>query len=640
MKKLLLAAGILAVSMTAFVSVYAQENDETILSVSEEENPIQEEDDALREELLRDETDDENEADEITEEDEKSEETVSTDAAPPSKGEAEENTTALEEETEVKEDAAALKPEEELINAQAADAQSLRSGWVQKNGNTYFYENGSKLTGWQNINGRVFYFLQTGDDQRKGKMLKGFQSIGGRTYYFKQTGASGVKGALFTGIQKINGQTYMFRDTGDYGDFGEMLTGFQEYNGNTYYLKQTGAAGTKGKMFTGFQTIGGKTYYFKQTGTRGVKGMMFTGFKKIGGKFFYFVPEGEIGTRGVMLIGWRNIGGETYYFKQSGAPGVRGYMFTGTCTISGVKYKFASDGRLTSLAAAAPKIYAWKKTADSTGSSAGGDGVEYTVSWSKVSGAAGYQVCFSSRDIDEELNGEPWHISYITTGQTLYKTQFSSYPTHIKAKVRVFRQVGQKTVYGPWSSEVSKKCEWTTETASAKSAYKEFLSQKQIKWYDQYYSTDILKFAAADFNNDGVEELYIYNPKAFSYQCNYRIYKYRNNQVGEIYTFGTGPAMEKYYPLKGVFVDVGGRMSEYYTKYVYMDKNGNCQTKLCENKTVTSTTSYEYFLGDDTGTKISKSQFQKKKSDLLGTASAKTVNLVNNTSANRNKYLG
>lgn len=287
-----------------------------------------------------------------------------------------------------------------------------------------------------------------------------------------------------------------------------------------------------------------------------------------------------------------------------------------------------------------PTIYSWKKTADTSWNTTGGDGVEYTVSWSKVNGASGYQVYYSERDIDAEQNGGAWYTRSIFTTATSFKTQFASYPNHIKAKVRAYKYSGGTKVYGPWSSEVSKKCEWSTDTTLAKNAYEEFLSQKQIKWYDQYYPTDVLKFAAADFNNDGVPELYVYNPKAFSYQCNYRIYKYRNNQVKEVYSFGSGPALEKYYPSKGVFQDVGGRMSEYYTKYVYMDKNGNCQTKLCEKRIVTSTTRYEYFLGDVSGTKISKNQFLQKKNDLLGTASAKTVSLVSNTSANREKYLG
>ncbi len=286
-----------------------------------------------------------------------------------------------------------------------------------------------------------------------------------------------------------------------------------------------------------------------------------------------------------------------------------------------------------------PTIYAWKKTADTSWNATGGDGVEYTVSWSKVSGASGYEVYYSERDIDAEQSGRAWYTKSTFTTGTSFKTQFASYPTHIKAKVRAYKISGGTRVYGPWSSEVSKKCEWTTNTVSAKTAYKEFLSHKQIKWYDQYYSTDVLKFAAADFNNDGVSELYIYNTKAFGYQGHYRIYKYRNNRVEEIYSFDNGAAMEKYYPSEGIFVDGGGRMGEYYTNYVYMDKNGNCKTKLCEKRIVTSTTKYEYFLGDDTGTKVSKSIFLQKKFDLLYSASAKTVNLVSNTSANRNKYL-
>ncbi len=384
MKKLLLAAGILIISITASVSVYAQEDDENVLFVVEEEkvNLIQDQDDAVLEELPRDETD--NEADEVIEPDAESEETLSPNESDPLKEEAVEDAAVLEEEAETKEDTAALEQEEKPNRAQAAAAQkSVLNGWREKSGNTYYYKNGSKLTGWQNINGRVFYFLKTGDAQRKGKMLKGFQSINGRTYYFKKTGSSGVKGA----------------------------------------------------MFTGFQTIGGKRFFFKRTGAAGTKGRM--------------------------LTGWQSIDGKRYYFKKTGKLGVKGYMFKGVCRISGKKYEFASDGHLIGeVTLAKVKIGSWKKTWDSAWNSTGGDGVEYTITWSQVSGATGYEVCFSSRDIDEEKSGKAWHVDSFNTSSRSYKTQFSSYPTHIKVKVRAYKKASGKTEYGPWSSEVSRKCEW------------------------------------------------------------------------------------------------------------------------------------------------------------------------------------
>ena len=78
------------------------------------------------------------------------------------------------------------------------------------------------LTGWQNIDGKTFYFKKTGAKNVKGAMLLGFQNIGGKRFYFKKTGAAGVKGVLLTGRQKIGSQYYCFKETGGHGVRGEL----------------------------------------------------------------------------------------------------------------------------------------------------------------------------------------------------------------------------------------------------------------------------------------------------------------------------------------------------------------------------------------------------------------------------------
>ena len=464
---LLLAAGVFVIGMTFPLTAYSAKTEDAVLT-----DAVEEDDTVVMEEGDNEETGKESE--ETSQEEPETETTVipvPTETPQEEKTEDEE-VELLPEKPEAiveQEKVIAKESKEELDHSEtpaAVGSSRMADGWIQKNGNTYFYKNGSKLTGWQNINGQVFYFLKTGDANRKGRMLTGFQSINGKPYYFKKTGDYGTKGKMLTGMQNVGSKTYLFRSTGSYGEKGEMLTGFQNYNGKTYYLKKTGDTGIKGMMLTGFQNIGSKTYYFKKTGARGIKGAMLTGFQNIGSKTFFFKRTGAVGTKGMMLTGWQNIDSKRYYFKKTGERGVKGYMFKGVCNVSGEIYQFASDGHLVGeFTLAKPSISAWKKTGDSDWNPTGGDGVEYTVSWGKVSGATGYQICFSSRDIDEEMSGKAWHVDYITTKKLSYKVQFSDYPTHIKAKVRAYRKEGNTTIYSSWSSEVSKKCEWPEETS-------------------------------------------------------------------------------------------------------------------------------------------------------------------------------
>ena len=240
----------------------------------------------------------------------------------------------------------------------------IKNGWVEKDGNIYYYENNNYLTGFQTIetdDGLNTYYFSIND----GKMLTGFQTIGTEdginTYYFSING-----GKMLTGFQNIGTSdgidTYYFEE-----NTGKMLTGFQsietEIGINTYYFSINSGKmltgfqniGTEngintyyfsinsGKMLTGFQNIGTEnginTYYFSING-----GKMLTGFQNIGtedGIYTYYFSK----SNGKMLTGFQNIGTEirlyTYYFSVSS-----GKMLTGVQKIGNSRYVFYNDGRL------------------------------------------------------------------------------------------------------------------------------------------------------------------------------------------------------------------------------------------------------------------------------------------------------
>ncbi len=165
----------------------------------------------------------------------------------------------------------------------------VQTGW-QHNDYGWWYndESGNYVTGWQVINGYWYYFASNG------YMQTGWQVINGYWYYF----APG--GDMQTGWQVINGYWYYFSPSGD------MQTGWQVINGYWYYFSPSG------DMQTGWQVINGYWYYFAPGGD------MQTGWQMINGYWYYFSPSGD------MQTGWQWIDGKCYYFYPSG------YMATNT----------------------------------------------------------------------------------------------------------------------------------------------------------------------------------------------------------------------------------------------------------------------------------------------------------------------
>ena len=72
------------------------------------------------------------------------------------------------------------------------------------------------------------------------------------------------------------------------------------------------------------------------------------------------------------------------------------------------------------------------------------DGVEYTVTWKKVAGASGYQVKVVS------LVEGSWKTYYVSTKKLSF-SEAGSTIQQMRAKVRAYKIVNGKKIYGAWS---------------------------------------------------------------------------------------------------------------------------------------------------------------------------------------------
>ncbi|MDO5708732.1 MAG: GH25 family lysozyme [Coriobacteriales bacterium] len=213
-----------------------------------------------------------------------------------------------------------FKVDGQTYTANASGVVGYLTGWVQADDGRWWYSNGD------------------------GTYLKNtFKTFGKTKYYFDGSGW------MATGWKKINGKWYWFSDSGAMatnrwisgtyyvGSDGAMLTSTTTPDG--YKVGADGAwLGNEGWRKSGdrwwysygdgtwvanqFKKIGKATYWFDKSG------WMATGWKKINGKWYWFSDSGAMATN-------RWISG-TYYVGSDGA------MLTSTTTPDG--YKVGADG--------------------------------------------------------------------------------------------------------------------------------------------------------------------------------------------------------------------------------------------------------------------------------------------------------
>lgn len=221
-----------------------------------------------------------------------------------------------------------------LFNASDVQAKT-KTGFVTINGKSYYIkEDGSKLKGWLELNGKKYYFNKSTGVQVKGWVKN---SKGQKRYFSKGAGV------MLTGwVTDSKGQKRYFNTRTGY-----MQTRWLTLKGRKYYFySQSGVAACKTfltdskkntryftsacYMLTGWaKNSKNESRYFESS-----DGIMAKGFTTLSGKTYYFNTRS-----GKMVTGWKKINYNKYYFDKS-----TGVMATGEVTINGKKYKFNSNG--------------------------------------------------------------------------------------------------------------------------------------------------------------------------------------------------------------------------------------------------------------------------------------------------------
>ncbi len=204
------------------------------------------------------------------------------------------------------------------VNKNGKYKGKYKTGWIDWEGNTYYYINESTYaTGWIKV-GSSYYYLDS-----KGVLQKNTW-VDNKKYYVNSSGAR-----ITNQMKTINGKTYIFDKNGL-----KLTSQWVQFNGNYYIVGKTGAVrknkwigkryvDSNGVRVTGWATIDGDRYYFKSNGKR------VSGLAKIGGKYYYFESSGKLvksawanekyyaGSDGVLYTGLHEIEGEIYYFNKN-----------------------------------------------------------------------------------------------------------------------------------------------------------------------------------------------------------------------------------------------------------------------------------------------------------------------------------
>lgn len=159
-----------------------------------------------------------------------------------------------------------------------------KNGFIEENGNTYYYIDDKYITGKKELDNDIFYFNEEGIMQKDsiidncyygidGKLYTGFKDIDNYTYYFSKDG-------YLKGMQDINDNKYLFDEEGHL-----IKNTFYD----KYYLDENGI------IVTGKRKIGNRTYIFDENG------ILKNGFQIIDGKEYFFDENNNV-LKGLQLI--------------------------------------------------------------------------------------------------------------------------------------------------------------------------------------------------------------------------------------------------------------------------------------------------------------------------------------------------
>ena len=200
-----------------------------------------------------------------------------------------------------------------------------QSGWLMTDGQyVYLDEDGDPVTGWQELNGKIYYM-----DPETGVMRTGWQEQDGKCYYLDPE-----TGVMRTGWLEADGQRYYLNADGN------PVCGLFEAEGQHYY------GDTQGRLRKGWLELSGNRYYFDEDYT------MRTGWLELDNGTYY------LNAAGIMETGWVDVEESRYYLDESGLCGSGwlktdqglfyleqdGRMYTGWLELDGKRYYLTDDG--------------------------------------------------------------------------------------------------------------------------------------------------------------------------------------------------------------------------------------------------------------------------------------------------------
>ena len=219
-----------------------------------------------------------------------------------------------------------------------ADGVMQIAGFVEVNGDTYYYANCELVKGFTKI-GKDYYFFNAGN----GKLYKDANmwvagdndyGIAGGMYYFDDDGKMVVPD-LENGVRKIvevNGERYFTIDGA------RMYNGLYELDGEYYFAEYSGKLAAKKSVYVNTELLSGNGWYGFGADAKLIK----TGFVEGDGKTFYYAD-------GVRAKGLTKIGEDYYFFNAGSGMMYKDATMWVPANDYGVKpgmYYFDADGKM------------------------------------------------------------------------------------------------------------------------------------------------------------------------------------------------------------------------------------------------------------------------------------------------------
>lgn len=222
-----------------------------------------------------------------------------------------------------------------------ADGKMMLNGFVDQNGKTYYYDNGTRLYGFQKVGEDYYFFNAANGSLYKGvRLWVGDNSFGvpAGYYDFDADGKMTTRNGFFTeGNATYGYSTYYYQN-------GEKLKGFQKIGDDFYFFNKS-----SGKMYAGAKMWVGENEYGFEPGYYDfdADGKMIipapkNGFVEENGATYYYI-DGELAK------GLTKIGDDYYFFNKSSGKlykGTRLWVGDNEYGIVGGMYDFDADGKM------------------------------------------------------------------------------------------------------------------------------------------------------------------------------------------------------------------------------------------------------------------------------------------------------